>query len=124
MTLGSYCESEWRPRKHLWWNSYFKKVAALNPATLLRMEFLCESFSRVFQESSEDLKAVEKKVESIDEFADIMDVTIMFVIRYTFFYKKIVYNKMSFNSENLLKMLRKSPASNARAAIFKNTDFS
>ena len=36
-----------------------KKVAALNPATLLRIEFLCVSFSRVFLELSEDLKAVE-----------------------------------------------------------------
>ena len=36
-----------------------KKVAGLNPATLLRTEFFCVSFSKAFLELSEDLKAVE-----------------------------------------------------------------
>ena len=59
MTLRNYREFEWCPRKHFWRNSFFKKVAGLNPATLLRAEFLCVSFSRVFLELSEELKAVE-----------------------------------------------------------------
>ena len=37
-------------QKHLWRNSFLKKVADLSPATLLRIEFLCISFSRVFLE--------------------------------------------------------------------------
>ena len=43
-----YHEFEWCPRKHLWRNSFFKKVAGLNPATLLRIEFFCVRFSGVF----------------------------------------------------------------------------
>ena len=40
-------------------------------------------------------------------------------------YKKIFYKKMSLiKPQNLNKMFRKSPASNAWAAIFKNADFS
>ena len=43
----------------------------------------------------------------------------------TFFYKKNLYKKMGLKtSSNLEKMLRKSPASNAWAAFFKNADFS
>ena len=42
-----------------------------------------------------------------------------------FFYKKHFYEKMSLkNLKNLRKMLRKSPASDVWATIFKNTDFS
>ena len=59
MTLRSYREFKWGPRKRLWTNSFFIKVAGVNPATLLRIEFLCVSFSRVFLELSEDLIAVE-----------------------------------------------------------------
>ena len=43
-----YHEFEWCPRKHLWRNSFFKKVAGLNPATLLRIEFFWVRFSGVF----------------------------------------------------------------------------
>ena len=50
MTLRSYREFKWGPRKRLWTNSFFIKVAGVNPATLLRIEFLCVSFSRVFLE--------------------------------------------------------------------------
>ena len=46
-------------RNYLLGNSFLKKVAGVNLTTLLRLEFLCESFSRVFVELSEDLKAVE-----------------------------------------------------------------
>ena len=43
----------------LWRNLFSSKVEGLNPATLLRIELLCVSFSREFLELSEDLKAVE-----------------------------------------------------------------
>ena len=39
-------------------------------------------------------------------------------------YGKFISKKMILNAQNLKKMLRKSPASNAWAVIFKNTDFS
>ena len=40
------------------------------------------------------------------------------------FYKKNFYKKMSLKiPQNLKKMLRKSPASNALASIFKNLEF-
>ena len=42
VTLRSYCVFDRHPQ--LWRNSFFKKVAALNLATLLRIEFLCVSF--------------------------------------------------------------------------------
>ena len=43
---------------------------------------------------------------------------------YTFFYKKNVYKKISLkNYKTLRKLLRKSPASNASAAIFKKRRF-
>ena len=42
-----------------------------------------------------------------------------------FLYKKNFYKEMSVKDlQNLKKLLRKSPASNAWAAIFKNSDFS
>ena len=44
---------------------------------------------------------------------------------YVFFCKENFYKKMSLkNPKNFKKMLRKSPASNVWAAIFKNADFS
>ena len=44
---------------------------------------------------------------------------------YTFFHKKNCYKKKSLKKpKNLKKVLRKSPASNAWAKIFKNADFS
>ena len=44
---------------------------------------------------------------------------------HVFLYKKNFYTTMSLkNPKNLRKMLRKSPAWNAWAAIFKNPDFS
>ena len=83
---------------------------------------LLVSFSRVFLELLEGLKAVDRRLKSNDKSAEIMDVTIMFVTHYTLFHDKL-FCKMSLKSKNLKKRLRKSRVSNAWAAIFKKTDF-
>ena len=44
-------------------------------------------------------------------------------ITYTFFYESFFLRKRASKTQNLKKMLRKSPASNISAAIFKNVDF-
>ena len=41
-----------------------------------------------------------------------------------YFYKKDCYKKMPQKPQNFRKLLRKSPALNAGAAILKNADFS
>ena len=68
----------------------------------------------MFLELSDDLKAVEWKTKSIDEFPGIMNITIMLVTR----------NHEPQKRKNLEKMLRQSPASNASNAIYNDTDFS
>ena len=57
MTLRSYRQFKWGPRRCLWRNSVFSKVGDLNPATLLRIELLCGNFSKGLTKLSEDFNS-------------------------------------------------------------------
>ena len=55
-----------------------------------------------------------------------LKVYVLYIYYMFFFYKKNFYKKMILKkkTQNLEKMLRKSPASNASATVFGNTDIS